>query len=388
MKRFYFILLTALITAGCGTNNMRVVSIDRTIDSLRSAFAPDPRTAVFSITAREEGKKIILSGETDNLNAKEAVFAGISPLTSKHLVDSVVVLPDPSLGGKIYGIVDVSVGNVRATPKYQAELVNQVLLGHIVRVLKKSHGWYYIKSEDNYLGWIEPGNIVLVDSGSLSSYTETPKLIVTSVFSSMSTLPGNSGNTVSDLVMADLLKPVGKSGPAFEVQLPDGRVGYVPSSSVQDLEKYYAAHKPTPEGIESVAKEFLGFPYLWGGTSAKGVDCSGFTKTVFRMNGIRLPRDASQQVNTGESIDPGTDFQNLRKGDLLFFGQKAADGKPEKIVHVAIYLGNGYFIHSSDRVRISGLLKSDSAFDQYDLNRFVRAKRILTTQQAPEKAND
>ncbi len=377
MKKLQYIILSAFIAAGCSSNHLRVVKINRTIDSVRAVFAPDHRAAVFTVTAHEAGDGFVLRGETDNPKAKSVLLARLRSEVASDLIDSVTVLPEASLGTKVYGIVDVSVGNLRSAPKYQAELVSQVLLGHTVAILKADRDWYYAKSAGDYLGWIEPGNIFPVDSAALAAYRTARKLIVTSVFSKLSTLPGGKGTTVSDVVMADLLKPVGKVGSGYMVELPDGRTGYVRSSDVEGYDKYIATHKPTPQGIVAVAKELLGFPYVWGGTSAKGVDCSGFTKTVFRMNGITLPRDANQQVNLGESVNPGPDFTNLRTGDLLFFGNKAEGGNPEKIVHVAIYLGHGYFIQASNRVRISSLVKGDSAFDQYDLDRFVRAKRIL-----------
>ncbi len=377
MKQLYYLLLIAFVAAGCSNDHLKVVRINRTIDSLTAVFRPDPRTAVFSVTVEKNDNGFIIRGETDDLQAKSMLLSRVHQEIDEALIDSVRVLPDPSLGSRVFGIVDVSVGNVRSVPKYQAELVSQVLLGHIVRILKEAHGWYYVKSADDYLGWIEPGNVVPVDSSTLAAYHAARKLIVTSVYSKVSVLPHDGGGTVSDLVMADLLTPIGKPGSDFKVRLPDGRIGYVPGSVARYYDTYRATHKGTPSGIEAVAKEMLGFPYLWGGTSSKGVDCSGFTKTVFRMNGIRLPRDASQQIRVGENIDPGPNFENLQTGDLLFFGEKAGGGKPEKIVHVAIYLRDGYFIQSSDRVRISGLLKSDTAFDKYDLDRFVRAKRIL-----------
>ncbi len=387
MKHLPYVALLSLLV-GCNSNDLRVVQIDHALDSLKVVFAPDPRTAVFNVRARSSRAGILLSGEVDNPKAKEAVFEELQRLAVTDAVDSIALLPDSSLRPMLYGIVDVSVGNVYSAPRDASELVNQVLLGHTVSVLKKVHGgWLYIKSSDGYLGWIDAGNIVRADSSALSTYIAARKLIVTTVFTTLRVSPSGSA-TLSDAVMADLLEPEGTTSAGFRIELPDGRIGYASRSDVQYYDEYLASHAPTPEAIEVVAKELLGFPYLWGGTSAKAMDCSGFTKTVFRMSGIALPRDANQQAEVGQDIDPGPDFSNLKKGDLLFFGQKGEPGKKEKIVHVGIYLGNGHFIHSSSLVRISSLLKGDSLFDQYDFDRFVRAKRILSENTAMKTNNN
>ena len=110
----------------------------------------------------------------------------------------------------------------------------------------------------------------------------------------------------------------------------------------------------------------LGVPYLWGGTSPKGNDCSGFTKTVYLMNGFVIPRDASQQVTAGKIVDENLKFEGLEKGDLMFFGTPAKDGKKQRVTHVGIWLGNGKgeFIHSASNVHLSSVNENEKTLRQ------------------------
>jgi cell wall-associated NlpC family hydrolase len=122
----------------------------------------------------------------------------------------------------------------------------------------------------------------------------------------------------------------------------------------------------------------MGIPYLWGGTSSKGFDCSGFTKTVYFLHGVIIPRDASQQALVGKLVDETGDFSKLQPGDLLFFGEKATEQNPkERVVHVAIYIGNKRFIHAGNPIRVNSLDPSDELYDAHNATRYLRAKRIV-----------
>ena len=124
---------------------------------------------------------------------------------------------------------------------------------------------------------------------------------------------------------------------------------------------------------------FLGVPYMWGGTSIKNVDCSGFTRSAYFANGVLLPRNASQQARVGEDVrifkDNGeVDWSGLLPGDLLFWGKAATDSTKERVTHVGMYIGEGRFIHSAQVVRINSL--DSTASDFYD-RKPVRVRRIV-----------
>ena len=115
----------------------------------------------------------------------------------------------------------------------------------------------------------------------------------------------------------------------------------------------------------------MGFPYLWGASSSKAVDCSGFSKLAFYSQGIILSRDASQQAKYGELID-FSNINNLQPGDLLFFGRTA-----QRVTHVGIYIGNGEFIHATGKVHISSIVPGNP---KYVAERnLVAARRILNS---------
>lgn len=111
------------------------------------------------------------------------------------------------------------------------------------------------------------------------------------------------------------------------------------------------------ESLKNTALRFLGVPYLWGGTTPKGFDCSGLVQRVFRLNGILIPRDSDMQARFGRARTPGG-ADELRGGELLFFGNS-----PAQITHVAISLSEGLFVHAHGQVRINALLPDHPLFD-------------------------
>jgi cell wall-associated NlpC family hydrolase len=163
----------------------------------------------------------------------------------------------------------------------------------------------------------------------------------------------------------------------YKVRFPDGRQAFVPKEEAQEYSTWISNLSGEAEALVEISKTLMGVPYLWGGTSTKGVDCSGFTKTIYFLNGMVIPRDASQQVHTGKQIDSTANFDALEKGDLLFFGRKATAESPEKVVHVGMWIGDNQFIHSSEMVRISSVDKNDENYDAYNVGRYLRSKRIL-----------
>lgn len=189
--------------------------------------------------------------------------------------------------------------------------------------------------------------------------------------------PDDDSQTVSDVVAGNRLKWEGSKGHFYKVSYPDGRQAYISRHISQPESKWRASLKQDAESIIKTAYTMIGIPYLWAGTSSKGVDCSGLVRTVLFMHDIIIPRDASQQAYVGERIEIAPDFSNVQRGDLVFFGRKATADRKEGISHVGIYLGNKRFIHALGDVHISSFDPEDECYDEFNTGRLLFATRFL-----------
>jgi SH3-like domain-containing protein len=344
----------------------------------KEEFAPDKRTSIFNIDVELSNNIIVLKGETNIKKAKNFILGELNKLKIEYK-DEIALLPSQMLGTKKYGVINLSVANLRVNPDHAAEMATQSLLGTAVKVFNKKNGWYQIQTPDGYIGWVDQDGVYLMDINEVNKWISSPKVIYTNEFSFVYSKADKKSRRVSDIVLGSLLKFLGEENGFIKVEYPNGRIGYIEKENCKDFKLWLEETIPTEESIIETAARFIGMPYLWGGTSAKAMDCSGFSKTVYYMNGILLQRDASQQVLTGELVDTQNGFENCRPGDLLFFGNKATNDKPERITHVAIYLGNLEFIHSAGEISIDSFDKNKPNFNEYRLKQFIRAKRVLNS---------
>lgn len=352
-------------------------------EQVRAKYAPDKRTALFELKKDEknEGQYMI---ETTVPAAKTAFERLLEDSGNKTIVEF-NVLPDNTVGDKKNGVVRLSVVDVRYTPANQAEMVTQAIMGTPVDLLKKAGDYYLIRTPEGYIAWLKGASLTAMDDATFTAWQTSDKLMFTADFGHAFTEADKNSMRVSDLVMGNLVKLIGNEGDYYKVAYPDGRKAFISMDQAIPYNDWLAQTELTAENVLRVAKSMLGVPYLWGGTSVKGVDCSGFTKTSFYMSGLVIPRDASQQVNSGVDIDILTNNEvdrnkvlaNLKPADLLFFADRKGRVENPRVTHVAIYLGNGEFIHASGLVRINSLFEDAANFDGHQARTIVSAKRYL-----------
>ena len=352
---------------------------------MKAQYAPDGRSKTLEVKLENTANGYALKGVTNQPEAKAAYVKAFEDKGIKVL-DSIAMLPSEKLEGKIYGVSNQSVINFRTSGKYSAESATQVMMGTPLQILEKNNGWTRAITPEGYISWVSSGSITYMDKAEFDAYQAAKKVIVTTKYATMYEGPSANSQMVSDVVWGNILLDKGTQGAWQKVAISDGREGYVLKSDVTEFNKWLDSRNPTAENIIATAKQFIGVPYMWGGTSIKAVDCSGFCKSTYFLNGIVLARDASQQCLTGDGVDiskyvDGGEYTkealaNLKKGDLIFFGTKATPEKKERITHVGIYIEDGIFIHSATKVRINSLIPTDANY--YDgSKRLVRAQRIL-----------
>ena len=250
-------------------------------------------------------------------------------------------------------IVVVPVTNMFSGPSDQTDVVSQAVYGSNVTLLTARGEWSRIQTADQYKGWVPSRHLRLVQNG--SGYATSGVIVqVESLFANLYREPDVTRHkpvlTIPFEVRLEVMTDVnddakedernGAKGKEahegwLQVRLPDKRSAWIQSSDVVSDPKPLSI----PESIE-LAKRFLGIPYLWGGTSSFGFDCSGFTQMLVRARGFNMPRDADQQAAwTGVAA---VERKDLQPGDLLFFGSSARD-----ITHTGMFIGDGQFIHDT-----------------------------------------
>ncbi|UCF05757.1 MAG: C40 family peptidase [bacterium] len=263
-------------------------------------------------------------------------------------------------------LVTSSVADLRREPDHAAELLTQAIMGEEVTMLRRQGDWHLVRLRDGYHGWIRSWYLAEVPVGDVTAYRRRADRMVRANVGYILSGPESSSLPVSDVVAGTILA-AGESVGAFRrVLLPGGRHGYIREEDLGGP----VPRQPDRQRIVATAKRFIGIQYLWGGTSAKGFDCSGLVQRVFRMEGIELPRDSDRQSMQGVLIAKDK-LDDAIPGDLLFFG------KPEPIDHVAIFLGDGTFIHAYGSVRIGSLDPGDERYEEKLAESLLFARSVI-----------
>lgn len=373
------ILLVGILCSGCRTKVLTKEELIQGIDSISGILVPDSRENLLNIDIkRVPGNVYVVTGETNLPEARKVIFDYISDAGVKFL-DSLKLLPDTLIIKKKWGLITVSVANMKREPSFSSEMVSQAIMGTPVKILKQKGSWTLVQTPDYYIGWINNSGIHELDDNEFDRWRKSKRFIFLSPTGHI--FPGKDSNfIVSDIVSGSIVADAGGGKPGIaRVLLPDGRTGGIARELLMDFDLW--CETVTPEVLKMItfAASLGGSPYLWGGTSVKATDCSGFTRIIYFTGGIILARDASQQFKHGMKVDITESLDSLEPGDLLFFGNINREGI-ERITHTGMYIGNTEVIHSSGMVRINSLDSTRSNYSPY-LGKGLRgARRIIGTE--------
>ena len=359
------------ITLNCSSYSNRITNFDSKKDQIRKKYINDGSLSVFSADIDKINDRWVIKGETTDTSAYESILRLKDSLfKDTDIKNNFILLPDPALGDKVFGIVNVSVTPMREEPRHSSQMVDQAIMGNVVRLLKYDNGWYLAQTHYDYVGWINKSGLFVTNESGRNSWQGKADKSFTGLQNLIRSEPDNNSLPISDIVLNNVVISETYDNDWSLIHLPDGRKGYLKSKSLRYFNTKNQNNIHSGD-IISDAKRMMGTPYLWGGNSTKGNDCSGFTQTVFKANNIQIPRDARQQAVIGTPILPSQDWSNILPGDLLFFGRE------DKVTHVGISLGQKDFIHQGGKVGINSLDKASPEFNQGRFESFLFVRRIL-----------
>ena len=243
-----------------------------------------------------------------------------------------------------YGLCNLSIVALRNEPADQSELTSQVLYGELFKVLERRKKWSRIRlSYDGYEGWIDNKQFRLIEQKEYTNYTSKKEQLCSDLVSFIT----DDEQNLQPIVMGSVLNAQPLLNHSFDGETLVGQ-------------------KQKNNLIET-ALLYLNTPYLWGGKTPFGIDCSGFTQMVYRLNGFQLLRDASQQATQGDAL---SFIEESEPGDLAFFDNNEGD-----IIHVGIIMENHHIIHAHGKVRIDRI--DHSGIYNVDTNTHSHKLRVI-----------
>jgi len=307
------------------------------VRAVGARHVPDARSAIFDVRLVRRGDDVAFIGETTVAAAAAELMARAQAVApDRRILDQIMRLPDPALGDRVHGLARASIVPVHARPHITSTQVTQYILGHRLDLLARRGPWWRVRGEDGYIGWVHEGYI---ESGA-AAWAEAWER-------------GEGGEPMVSLG-AELVDEEGRlilklpwgarliRDEPRRFRLPDGRQGMLGDGELVEVDRLADRFPARGESVARTARRWIGTPYLWGGVSLAGADCSGFVQSVFWLHGIALPRDSDQQARIGSELPIPDAANEFRSGDLLFFSER-----PDRITHVAISLGGSEFIHSA-----------------------------------------
>jgi len=322
----------------------------RAVDDIRRKWAPDGRLAVFEVSLLPKG----IAGVTSSRDARDALRRLAN---DAELVDKVELIPDHVVDPA--AILTAALAPLQGEPKVSAPRVSEVLHGEVLDVLERRDDWLRVRAPDGYIAWLHAGYVALGPTDWAEDWAE--RASARSLSADILTTDGRRRLPTGARVA--LRRGV--------VELADGQRGAVAAGNVrreQEL-RVEARHLALPELAQ---KWYAGAPYLWGGRTEWGIDCSGLVQAVYAARGIKLPRDTDQQFSHGEEIVIESDGTGYEAGDLLFFAERG------RVSHVALWAGAGRIVHSAlSRGGVGGdLLFGDEPRMQRLLANLVGVRRL------------
>lgn len=340
--------------------------VRRAAREVRAELVPDPRVDVFEIRTRPAEATVAVHGVTTVAAAVESFRSRLEQLG----VDAEVridLLPDPSLRPATDALIKAPVAPVYTRPTMNSTQVSQYVLGARVTLLSARGLFYRVRGEDAHLGWIHRGYMVIGEPDWALSWErgEPGEPVV----STGAEVQDKDGHTIARLPWgARVIRQAGG-----RILLPDGRTGLLGAGEVVAADRLWDRFPARGESVVRTARRWVGAPYLWGGVTPHGVDCSGLVQSVHWIHGVALPRDSDMQARVGAEVEPGPGFQRLRAGDLAFFAEKG------RVNHVAISRGGPGIVHASASNGVVDLndLCGDLDTERWLRRTFVGARRML-----------